>query len=61
LATKQGTIENKVYVLPKYLDEKVAHLHLGKLGVKLDQLTPKQAKYLGISRQGPFKPDTYRY
>ncbi len=61
LATKQGTLENKVYVLPKYLDEKVAHLHLGKLGVKLDQLTAKQSKYLGISRQGPFKPDTYRY
>jgi len=61
LVTKQGTFENKVYVLPKYLDEKVAHLHLGKLGVKLDQLTPKQSKYLGISRQGPFKPETYRY
>ena len=61
LAEKRGTLENKVYVLPKSLDEKVAYLHLGKLGVKLDQLTAKQAKYLGISRQGPFKPDTYRY
>ncbi len=61
LVTKQGTLENKVYVLPKSLDERVARLHLGKLGVKLDQLTAKQAKYLGISRQGPFKPDTYRY
>ncbi len=61
LAEKRGTLENTVYVLPKSLDEKVAYLHLGKLGVKLDQLTAKQAKYLGISRQGPFKPDTYRY
>jgi len=61
LAGKQGALENKVYVLPKNLDEKVAHLHLGKLGVKLDTLTVKQAKYLGLSRGGPFKPDTYRY
>jgi len=50
-----------VYVLPKSLDEKVARLHLGKLGVTLDVLTPKQAKYLGVKRTGPFKPDTYRY
>jgi adenosylhomocysteinase len=61
LVEKQGTLENKVYVLPKQLDEKVAYLHLGKLGVKLDQLTSKQAKYLGIPKSGPFKPDTYRY
>ncbi|HUW62771.1 MAG TPA: adenosylhomocysteinase [Candidatus Bathyarchaeia archaeon] len=51
----------KVYVLPKLLDEEVARLHLGKLGAKLDQLTPDQASYLGVPAQGPFKPDTYRY
>jgi len=51
----------KVYVLPKILDEKVARLHLGKLGVKLTQLSKEQASYLGISAQGPFKPDHYRY
>ncbi len=53
--------ENKVYVLPKHLDEKVARLHLDKLGVKLTKLTSKQAEYLGMSEQGPFKPDHYRY
>ncbi len=57
----QGTYENKVYVLPKHLDEKVARLHLDKLGVKLEKLTPEQAEYLGISEQGPFKPEYYRY
>ena len=51
----------KVYVLPKLLDEEVARLHLGKLGAKLDQLTPEQACYLGVPVQGPYKPDTYRY
>ena len=50
-----------VHLLPKKLDEKVARLHLGKLGVKLDKLTEKQAEYLGISADGPFKPDMYRY
>jgi len=50
-----------VYVLPKRLDEKVARLHLGKLGVKLDTLSAAQAKYLGIKRDGPFKPEHYRY
>lgn len=50
-----------VYVLPKKLDEKVAELHLGKLGVQLDKLSQKQANYLGIPRKGPFKPDYYRY
>ncbi|HMO03222.1 MAG TPA: adenosylhomocysteinase [Kiritimatiellia bacterium] len=50
-----------VYVLPKHLDEKVARLHLGKLGVTLDKLTPAQAKYLGIKAEGPFKPAHYRY
>ena len=61
LAGKRGTLDNKVYVLPKTLDEKVARLHLGKLGVALDRLTARQAKYLGVSQDGPFKPDTYRY
>ena len=53
--------ENKVYVLPKALDEKVAHLHLKKIGAKLTSLTPAQATYLGISAQGPYKPEHYRY
>ena len=53
--------ENKVYVLPKNLDEKVAVLHLAKLGVTLTQLTDKQASYLGLDVAGPFKPDHYRY
>jgi len=53
--------ENKVYVLPKRLDEKVAQLHLGRLGVKMTTLTDKQAKYLGMSQEGPFKPEHYRY
>ncbi|MBW7910492.1 MAG: adenosylhomocysteinase [Alphaproteobacteria bacterium] len=53
--------ENKVYVLPKHLDEKVARLHLEKLGVKLTTLTEKQADYLGMDSAGPFKPEHYRY
>jgi len=53
--------ENKVYTLPKYLDEKVASLHLAKVGAQLDVLTAQQAKYLGVKPQGPFKPDHYRY
>ena len=53
--------ENKVYVLPKHLDEKVASLHLAKLGVKLTQLSDEQAKYLGLPQDGPYKPDHYRY
>ena len=53
--------ENKVYVLPKPLDEKVARLHLDKLGAKLTVLTDEQSKYLGIPIAGPYKPDTYRY
>ena len=53
--------ENKVYVLPKHLDEKVARLHLAKIGVVLDELTPAQASYLGITNEGPFKPEHYRY
>ena len=53
--------ENKVYVLPKHLDEKVARLHLSKIGVVLDELTTTQSEYLGISKDGPFKPEHYRY
>jgi len=61
LWTNPGKYENKVYVLPKHLDEKVAQLHLAKLGAKLSQLTPVQAGYLGVSAAGPFKPEHYRY
>ena len=53
--------ENKVYVLPKHLDELVAKFHLEKLGVELEELSEEQAKYIGVSKTGPFKPDTYRY
>ena len=53
--------ENKVYVLPKHLDEKVAHLHLKKVGAKLTELSDEQAKYIGVSKNGPFKEDSYRY
>jgi adenosylhomocysteinase len=53
--------ERKVYTLPKHLDEKVAWLHLDKLGVKLTSLTPDQAAYIGVKHEGPFKPDQYRY
>jgi len=53
--------ENKVYVLPKHLDEKVARLHLEKVGAKLEKLTEEQAKYIGVPINGPFKADEYRY
>jgi adenosylhomocysteinase len=53
--------ENKVYTLPKLLDEKVARLHLAKIGVELDELDDHQADYIGVKRTGPFKPDYYRY
>jgi adenosylhomocysteinase len=53
--------KNEVYVLPKHLDEKVARLHLEKIGVKLDTLTSAQAEYLGVNPAGPYKPDHYRY
>jgi adenosylhomocysteinase len=56
-----GKYENKVYVLPKHLDEKVARLHLAKIGVVLDELTTEQSAYLGIPKEGPFKSDMYRY
>ncbi|WP_374307998.1 adenosylhomocysteinase [Methylocella sp.] len=61
LWAKQGELERKVYTLPKRLDEKVAALHLGKIGVKLTQLSAEQASYLGLPQEGPFKPDHYRY
>ena len=61
LWTNPGKYERKVYVLPKALDEKVAALHLAKLGAKLTTLTAKQAAYIGVPPTGPFKPDTYRY
>jgi adenosylhomocysteinase len=53
--------ENKVYTLPKHLDEKVARLHLDKLGVKLTKLSDEQAEYIGVESAGPFKPEHYRY
>src|SRR5215212_4474483 len=61
LYTNQGKYDRKVYTLPKHLDEKVARLHLDKIGVKLTKLRPDQAAYIGVSEQGPFKPDHYRY
>ena len=61
LFTKADTYDNDVYVLPKHLDEKVAALHLDKLGVKLTKLTQVQADYIGVPVEGPFKPDHYRY
>jgi adenosylhomocysteinase len=61
LWTNSQAYENKVYTLPKHLDEKVARLHLAKIGVELDELSPEQAKYIGVDVQGPFKPEYYRY
>ena len=61
LFTKADEYKNDVYVLPKHLDEKVAELHLEKLGVKLTKLSQKQADYIGVPVEGPFKPDHYRY
>ena len=61
LFTKQGEYDRQVYVLPKHLDEKVARLHLDALGVKLTTLTQKQADYIGVTVEGPFKSDQYRY
>ena len=58
---KTDQYENKVYMLPKYLDEKVARLHLEKIGVKIDRLTNEQSEYLGIPADGPYKPEHYRY
>ena len=56
-----ATYEKKVYVLPKHLDEKVARLHLPKLGAKLTSLTPAQASYIGVKTEGPYKSEHYRY
>jgi adenosylhomocysteinase len=53
--------EKKVYTLPKHLDEKVARLHLSKIGVELDELNKEQADYIGVPQDGPYKPDYYRY
>ena len=61
LWTNHSKYENQVYVLPKILDEKVARLHLAKIGVELEELTEAQSDYLGISKEGPFKTDMYRY
>ena len=61
LFTNHGKYENKVYLLPKQLDEKVAALHLDKLGVKLTALSAAQSNYLNLPRSGPFKPEHYRY
>jgi adenosylhomocysteinase len=61
LFTKPEKYEKKVYTLPKFLDEKVARLHLDKIGVKLTTLNDKQAAYIGVSQSGPYKPEHYRY
>ena len=61
LWNNNGEYENKVYMLPKHLDEKVAALHLEKIGVELTELTEEQAKYIGVTVEGPFKPEYYRY
>jgi adenosylhomocysteinase len=61
LWTKGEKYQKKVYVLPKHLDEKVARLHLDKLGVHLTKLTPEQADYIGVNPDGPYKPEHYRY
>src|SRR5437016_4592941 len=61
LATNNDNYEKKVYVLPKHLDEKVARLHLNKIGAKLTKLTPEQAKYIGVPVEGPYKSEHYRY
>jgi adenosylhomocysteinase len=61
LFARGGQYENKVYVLPKYLDEKVARLHLDRIGAKLTPLTPEQAAYIGVAVDGPYKPENYRY
>ncbi|MBE7203377.1 MAG: adenosylhomocysteinase, partial [Parafilimonas terrae] len=61
LWTNPGKYQKQVYTLPKTLDEKVAALHLEKIGVKLSKLRPDQAAYIGVGENGPFKPDHYRY
>jgi adenosylhomocysteinase len=61
LFTEPEKFEKKVYTLPKELDEKVARLHLSKIGVKLTELSDKQSAYIGVSQAGPYKPEQYRY
>jgi len=61
LHANAAKIGKKVVMLPKHLDEEVARLHLDKLGVKLTKLSPEQAKYIGVSVDGPYKPEHYRY
>jgi adenosylhomocysteinase len=61
LFSRNDEYEKRVYVLPKRLDEKVARLHLGALGVRLTELTPGQAAYIDVPVDGPYKPDHYRY
>src|SRR5439155_13096804 len=61
LWTNPGRYENKVYTLPKHLDEKVAPLHLAKIGVKLTKLSEKQSTYIGVPAEGPYKAESYRY
>jgi adenosylhomocysteinase len=61
LWTHPGAYKKEVYTLPKHLDEKVARLHLAKVGAKLTELTPEQSAYIGVPQQGPYKPDLYRY
>jgi adenosylhomocysteinase len=61
LWTNHQSYENKVYTLPKHLDEKVARLHLSKVGAELEELNPDQAEYIGVAQQGPFKSEWYRY
>ena len=61
LWTKGDDYNNEVYILPKHLDEKVARLHLDRIGVKLSKLNDEQAAYIGVSSEGPFKPEHYRY
>ena len=61
LWTNSDAYENKVYMLPKHLDEKVAKLHLEKIGVELETMSQEQADYIGVNLNGPFKPEHYRY
>ncbi|MEX5580252.1 adenosylhomocysteinase, partial [Pseudophaeobacter sp. A-200-2] len=61
LWTRGEEYNNEVYILPKHLDEKVARLHLERIGVKLTTLSAEQAAYIGVTPEGPFKPEHYRY
>ncbi|KRS15322.1 adenosylhomocysteinase, partial [Roseovarius indicus] len=61
LWTKGDQYDNNVYILPKHLDEKVARLHLERIGVKLSELREDQADYIGVPKDGPYKPEHYRY